>query len=131
MQNNHLVVWGVMYINNIMFNMSKAWTACTSFFSHLKFPFQFCNKFYFEPVQCRYNSIAPNAIMDVTVIYLRPKVFHSVKFRDETKIGLPRFALVILEEPKSPPEKSKKSYCPLSTYLTQLCSDPQHFLFSE
>lgn len=38
---------------------------------------------------------------------LRPEVLHSVKFGDETKVGLPRFAFVILEKPKSPPENNK------------------------
>lgn len=39
--------------------------------------------------------------------YLRPEIFHRVKPGDQTKIGLPCFAFVILEEPKSPSEKSK------------------------
>lgn len=37
--------------------------------------------------------------------YLRPEIFHRVKSGDQTKIGLPCFAFVILEEPKSPSEK--------------------------
>lgn len=44
------------------------------------------------------NSAAFNAVMYI-MIYLRPEVFHSVKFGDETKIGLPCFAFVILEKP--------------------------------
>lgn len=37
--------------------------------------------------------------------YLRPEIFHRVKSGDQTKIGLPCFAFVIFEEPKSPSEK--------------------------
>lgn len=45
-----------------------------------------------------------NSFYAVTAIkYLRPEVFHSVEFGDETKICLPRFAFVILEKPQSPP----------------------------
>lgn len=38
---------------------------------------------------------------------LRPEVFHSVKLGDETQVGLPGFAFVILEKPQSPPGKTE------------------------
>lgn len=34
--------------------------------------------------------------------FLRPEIFNCVKFRDESQVGLPCFALVILEEPERP-----------------------------
>lgn len=46
---------------------------------------------------------------------VRPEVLHSVKFGDETKVGLPRFAFVILEKPKSPPGKNKQTNKRLTT----------------
>ena len=33
---------------------------------------------------------------------LRPEIFNRVKFGDESQVGLPRLALVILEEPQRP-----------------------------
>lgn len=33
---------------------------------------------------------------------LRPEIFNGVKFGDEPQVGLPCFALVILEEPQTP-----------------------------
>lgn len=49
-----------------------------------------------------------NEIVYIAIIYLRPEIFHRVKIGDETEVGLPCFAFVILEKPKSPPEKSRK-----------------------
>lgn len=34
--------------------------------------------------------------------FLRPEIFDRVKFRDESQVGLPCFALVVLEEPQRP-----------------------------
>lgn len=44
------------------------------------------------------------------ILSLRPEVFHSVKFWDETQVGSPCFAFVVLEKPKSPPANQKTSY---------------------
>lgn len=49
---------------------------------------------------------------------VRPEVLHSVKFGDETKVGLPRFAFVILEKPKSPPGKNKQTNVLLQSMTT-------------
>lgn len=53
---------------------------------------------------------------------VRPEVLHSVKFGDETKVGLPRFAFVILEKPKSPPVKNKQtSYYRVRPHTVYIC----------
>lgn len=53
---------------------------------------------------------------------VRPEVLHSVKFGDETKVGLPRFAFVILEKPKSPPGKNKQTNKRLTTEYDHILS---------
>lgn len=39
--------------------------------------------------------------------FLRPEIFNRVKFGDESQVGLPCFALVILEEPERPSVRVK------------------------
>lgn len=53
------------------------------------------------------ESILYSRLYSNNIIYLRPEVFYSVKFGDETKVGLPCFAFVILEKPKSPPANQR------------------------
>lgn len=38
---------------------------------------------------------------------LRPKIFNSIKFWDQTKICLPGFTFVIFKEPERPPENKQ------------------------
>ena len=39
--------------------------------------------------------------------YLRPKVFNSIKLRDQPKVCLPSFAFIIFKKPECP-SKNKK-----------------------
>lgn len=41
----------------------------------------------------------------ITKTDLRPKIFHCVKFRNETQVLCPAFALVIFEIPQGPSKK--------------------------
>lgn len=42
---------------------------------------------------------------------LRPEIFDGVKFRDEPQVGLPCFALVVLEEPQTPSVRRGEDIC--------------------
>lgn len=42
---------------------------------------------------------------------LRPEIFDGVKFRDEPQVGLPCFALVVLEEPQTPSVRKGEDIC--------------------
>lgn len=42
---------------------------------------------------------------------LRPEIFNGVKFGDEPQVGLPCFALVILEEPQTPSVRKGEVIC--------------------
>lgn len=54
------------------------------------------------------NSTAFNVVTCIAILNLRPEIFHSVKFGDEAKVGLPCFAFVVLEKPKSPPGNQRR-----------------------
>lgn len=42
---------------------------------------------------------------------LRPEIFDGVEFRDEPQVGLPCFALVVLEEPQGPSVGREEGIC--------------------
>lgn len=46
---------------------------------------------------------------------LRPEIFHRVELGDEAQVGLPRFALVILEEPQRPSVRGRTTGATLQT----------------
>lgn len=108
---------------NIVFNIRKSGTSCAS----IQFIyFYFLPSEIVEPIlqqilflRCLIlcNSTAVNALMYIAIIHLRPEVFHSVKLGDETKIGFPCFAFVILEKPKSPPEKNQRK---VTTFMSDM-----------
>lgn len=61
------------------------------------------------------------------ILNLRPEVFHSVKFGDETKIRLPCFAFVVLEKPKSPPANQRRVRLTAGSFVKWLINNLFHW----
>lgn len=48
------------------------------------------------------NCVTVSALHRLKHVYLRPKIFNSIKLGNQTKICLPSFALVIFKKPERP-----------------------------